>query len=307
SETLPFNSVPQTDPLTGESDDALGKLRKRGHIPKIMHVVTSTEYWSRGASLLHTDVAGRQDVKSDTNVRTYLVSSAHHLGGGPTTKGICRYPRNPLKDRGCVLRALLTALEQWVEDGREPPGSRHPRLADGTLVDVDTLRKQFPVCTAIPFVPGSFYRPCRLDFGPERKSNGIADILPPKRGKEYRTLVPAVDADGLDIAGIRLPDVTVPVATYTGWNLRAAKHGSPDMIVGLFGSYVEFPRTKQQRLASADPRPSIQERYATKEVYLARVRKAAEDLVAQRLLLAEDVDPIVTEAAKRDFWSPVAD
>ncbi len=302
SETFPFNSVPQTDPVTGESGDALGKLRKRGQIPKIMHVVTGTEYWSRGASLLHTDVEGKRDVESDPNVRVYLVSSAHHLGGGPTTKDKCRYPRNPLKDRGCVLRALLTALEQWVEDGKAPPASRHPRLDDGTLVEVDTFRKQFPVCTTIPYVPGSFYRPSRLDFGADSKSKGIATIIPPKRGNEYRTLVPAVDADGLDLAGIRLPDVTVPIATYTGWNLRGLKHGSPDMIMGLYGSYVEFPRTKEQRLASADPRPSIQERYATKEDYLARVRKAAEEMVAQRLLLAEDVEPIVAEAAKRDFW-----
>ena len=126
--------------------------------------------------------------------------------------------------------------------------------------------------------------------------------MPPKRGETYHTLVPAVDADGLDIAGIRLPDITVPVATYTGWNLRAPQHGSPDMIMGLFGSYVEFPRTKEERLASGDPRLSIQERYPTKEAYLNRVRAAAEALVAQRLLLVEDVERIVADAAKRDFW-----
>ena len=227
SEAMPLNTLPQIDPVTGESGDALGKLRQRGQIPKIMHVVTSTEYWSRGASLLHTDVAGKQDVEVDPNVRIYLASSAEHLGGGPTTKGTCRYPRNPLKDRGYTLRALLAALEQWAEDGKEPPKSRHPRLDDGTLVDVDAVRKQFPICPAMPFVPDSFYRPCRLDFGPRWTSEGIADIMPPKRGKRYHTLVPAVNADGLDIAGIRLPDITVPVATYTGWNLRAPQARQP--------------------------------------------------------------------------------
>lgn len=303
SEAFPFLSVPQTDPVTGESGDALGMLRERGHIPKIMHVVTSTEYFSRGASLLHTDVEGKADVESDPNVRVYLVAGAHHLGGGPTEKGICRYPRNPLNDRPYVLRALLVALEEWVEEGREPPKSRHPRLDDGTLIDLQTFTGQFPVCSAIPQIPVSYYRPCRLDFGPRWESDGIADNVPPTRGVAYNTLIPAVDADGNEVAGIRLPDVAVPIATYTGWNLRGGEYGSPDMIAGLFGSYVEFPRTQEDRVASGDPRLSIQERYATKEAYLKRIRQAAQALVADRLLLAEDVEQIVAEVAKRNYWS----
>ncbi len=303
SDAFPFHWAPQTDPRTGESADALRLLRERGHIPKVMNVVTSTEYWNRAASLMHTDVEGTRDVVPDPNVRIYFVAGAHHLGAGPTEKGICRYPRNPLNDRPYVLRALLVALEEWVEEGKEPPRSRHPRIDDGTLLGIDAFRTQFPRCVTIPEIPASYYRPCRLDFGPRWRSEGIADILPPKRGAEYNTLVPAVDDDGNEVAGIRLPDVAVPVGTYTGWNLRAPEYGSPDMLAGLFGSYVEFARTKKDRAATNDPRPSIRERYPTKEAYLAQIRRAAEELAAQRLLLPRDVDRIVAESATRDFWS----
>ena len=198
---------------------------RRPRMPKIFLTQTSTEYWTRAASLTHTDVDGRQDVALDPDVRLYCIAGAQHLGGGPADRGICQNPRNTLDDRGPVLRALLVALDRWASTGRQPPESRYPRLAGGTLVDLPAFGKLFPPIPGVN-LPGDFYRPFRLDFGPRWESEGIADCVPPRAGPVYRTLVPAVDADGNEVAGIRLPDVAVPLGTYTGWNLRGAACGA---------------------------------------------------------------------------------
>jgi hypothetical protein len=299
SESFPFTTVPQTDPLTGRSGEILARARWR--LPKIFFTQTSTEYWTRGASLLHTDVEGKKDVELDPNVRLYCVAGAQHLGGGPTDRGICQHPRNPLDDRPLVLRALLAALDQWVSAGKRPPESRYPRIADGTLVDLATFRKMFPRIPGVS-LPTGYYMPFRLDFGPRWLTEGIADCVPPRVGPAYRTLVPAVDADGNEVAGIRLPDVAVPLATYTGWNLRAAGHGAEGMLAPYHGSYLVFARTRDQRLKSGDPRPSVLERYPTREVYLARMMQAALQLRHDGFLLDEDVVAILNTAAERQFW-----
>jgi hypothetical protein len=300
SESFPFATVPQTDPLAGRSGDLLARLRARGAVPKIFFTQTSTEYWTRGASLLHTDVEGQHDVELDPNVRLYSVSGAQHLGGGPTDRGFCQNPRNPLHDRGPVLRALLVALDRWVSTGTRPPDSRYPRIAERTLVDLETFRKMFPRIPSV-CLPSAYYMPFRLDFGPRWLTEGIADRVPPHVGPPYHTLVPAVDADGNEVAGIRLPDIAVPLATYTGWNLRAAQHGAEGMLAPYHGSYLAFARTRDERLKSGDPRPSVLEHYPTREIYLARITQAALELHAQGLLLEEDAIAILRTTANRQF------
>lgn len=300
SESFPFTTVPQTDPVTGLSGDLLAKARSRGHIPKLFFTQTSTEYWTRGASLLHTDVEGKSDVELDPNVRLYVVAGAQHLGGGPTDRGICQNLRNPLNDRPPVLRALLIAMDEWAGAGIEPPESRYPRIADGTLIDLETFRKNFPRIPRVK-LPTGYYMPFRLDFGPRWRTEGIADVVPPVIGPQYRTLVPAVDADGNELAGIRLPDVAVPVATYTGWNLRDDKYGAEGMLAPYHGSYLAFARTRDQRTKSNDPRAAILERYPTREVYLARVAESVLELLNQRLLLPEDAAAILRAAAKQNW------
>jgi hypothetical protein len=300
SESFPFTTVPQTDPVSGRCGDLLKKAREAGHVPKLFITQTSTEYWTRGASLLHTDVEGKKDVPVDPNVRLYVIAGAQHLGGGPTDPGICRYPRNPLNDRPPVLRALLVALDEWVSTGREPPASRYPRISDGTLVDLETFRKMFPRIPGVD-LPTDYYRPFRLDFGPRWLTGGIADYVPPRTGPTYQTLVPAVDADGNEVAGIRLPDVAVPLATYTGWNLRAAKYGAEGMLAPYNGSYLAFPQTRAERLERGDPRLSVAERYPDREIYLGRMTKAALRLCEERFLLAPDAVAILKEAAERDW------
>ena len=304
SEFFPFTPMPQKDPVTGRKGDTLARARARGHVPKIIFTQTSTEYWTRAASLLHTDVEGKRDLELDPNVRIYSVAGAQHLGAGPPDKGICQNPRNVLDDRPPILRAMLVALDRWVSSEQQPPPSRYPRIADRTLVDLETFRKS---SLKIPDVrlPEGFYRPLRFDLGPRWHTEGIADHVPPKVGPPYRTLIPAVDADGNELAGIRLPDVAVPLGTYTGWNLRAAQYGAEGMLAGLHGSYLPFAGTLEERRRQGDPRPSVLERYPTRDVYLARMTEAALGLQQDGFLLEADVVEILRTASGRQLWNHV--
>ena len=300
TDVFPFTSVPQTDPQTGEQGDMLRRARQRGPVPKIFFTQTSAEYWSRSASLLHTDVAGTVDLPLDPDVRIYFISGAQHVVSGSTSPGIYQYPRNILDHRP-VLRALLVALDRWVSHGEPPPPSAYPKIADGSLVDLPTYRLMFP---AIPDVdtPQVMNQPLRLDAGPRYWSEGIADHVPPIVGAPYGALVPAVDRDGNAIAGIRLPEIEVPLATYTGWNLRAAAHGGEGMLSRFIGAYFQFPVTAQKRADAGDPRLSILERYPRAQDYLEQVAQAAQDLRARRLLLDEDVQAIQQRAAAAKHW-----
>ncbi len=299
SEFFPFTPGKQTDPVTGQTGDSLARLRANGEIPKIMFVQTSTEYWSRGASLLHTDVEGEKDLTLDPNVRIYLIAGAQHLGAG-SEYGICQNPRNPLKHRGPVLRALLAALDGWVTDGEEPPASRYPRIDDGTLVGLSKFQEQFPRIPGAS-LPQDYYRPLRLERGPRWERERIATIVPPKVGPAYQTLVPAVDGDGNELAGIRLPDVAVPLATYMGWNLRAEQYGAGGVLSDLDGSYLEFPRTAADREKAGDPRLSVEERYPSQEDYLKKYTKAIRRLQKDRLLLKQDAAEMLDQATQRQI------
>lgn len=299
---FPFAPTRQTDPVAGRSGNSLDRLRQSGAEPKVIFVQTSTEYWSRAASLLHTDVAGEKDLTLPPNVRLYSIAGAQHLGGGPTDKGICQYPCSPLKHRGPVLRALLVAMDRWITGGVDPPESRYPRIDDGTLVTLEKFRKQFPAIPGVD-VPPAHHQPLRLDPGPRWHSEGIADFVPPKSGEPYRTLVPAVDADGNEVAGIRLPEVAVPLATYLGWNLREEAFGAGGTLAGLHGGYLKFPAESN----SQDPRASISQRYPSREVYLAKYAAVVLELWKEGYLLEQDALRMLDEAAQRDFWTEDAE
>lgn len=300
SEFFPFAPLPQTDPVPGESGDTLARAHHSGHMPRIIFTQTSTEYWSRAASLLHTDVAGTQDLTLPENVRVYSIAGAEHLGASDGTRGICQQPRNTLDDRGPVQRALLVALSAWMQSGKTPPPSRHPTLADGTLVDHTTWRAGFPNIPGCN-LPAQHYEPARLDFGPRFLSAGIADIIPPKIGPTFRTLLPAVNADGNETSGIVLPEVAVPLGTYTGWNLRAAKYGAETMLSPLDGMFLPFAKTQAERDKSGDPRPSLEERYPSRDAYLSRLTAAALKLHREGFLLDEDVVRTLERGEKVDI------
>lgn len=292
---FPFAYPTTTDAVTGRTDGLLARCTATDTCPKILDVNSDNEYWAKSGSNLHTDAAGR-DLPDVPGVRLYLMASLPHGDGVPPHgRGICRVERNPLVANQ-VLRALLVDLDAWVTDGAAPPPSRVPRAAEGTLV------RSAQADTGFPAIPGIAYNGREhtgdiLDFGPEA-GRGILTVLPPvRRGSPYPSLVPKTDADGNTLAGIRLPDVAVPTATYTGWNLRADADGDGCDAAGMV---VPFARTEAERLARGDPRPSLAARYPTHADYVAKVAAASEALVADRLLLLDDAIRDVAAARASD-------
>lgn len=301
---FPFTDADDTDPDTGVTDGLLARARRTNTVPKFFHLMTDSEYFNRAGSLTHTDVTATRDVEPPPTSRIYFIASAPHIVGAfpPAPFGdpdfVGRADMNPLVYTP-VVRALFRALDAWVAEGKEPPPSRHPRLSDGTLTTVEA--------SAWPTIPG-FPRPTspmttyRLDFGPEW-SKGIVSVEPPRLGKPFPSLVPAVDEAGNSRAGIRLPEIEVPLATHTGWNYRHPSIGAPDRLASEIGSYLPLPRTQADRKRTGDSRRSIEERYASREDYLGRIALAAVSLVDLGYLLEEDVADIVRRAATHYDWS----
>ncbi|MBM3819065.1 MAG: hypothetical protein FJW14_08645 [Acidimicrobiia bacterium] len=286
---FPFADRAQRDPVTGATDGLLDNPRARRHQPKLVLTNSAVEYWidaGRVAALTHTTPDGARDLTPGDNVRSYLASSAQHTPGAfpPAAGGPGQQRGNPVEDT-YVLRALMVAMDGWAREGVAPPPSRHPRLADGTLVRADAVA--FP---AIPGVasPRTVRTAMRAANALVRNGAGAGAPLP--------LLVPQVDADGNDRAGIRVPEVAVPLATYTGWNFRNEAAGNTGRLLGNTGSYIPFARTKAEREQRGDPRPAIAERYRSREQYLALVRTAAEGLVRDRYMLQQDIDRVVQRA-----------
>jgi hypothetical protein len=303
SDLFPFTDTLQTDPETGRTDSLLERLAAKQQLPKIFLTNSSTEYWRGDASLIHTDVQGMRDVPPSTSVRIYHFTGTQHASGIlPLTDLNPRDGSRGQQRFNCVdytplLRAALVRLDRWVTAQEAPPPSQYPCLADGTAVPPEHTAAIF---TAIPGVQFPAYLPrvVRLDFGPEAEA-GLATTLPPKMGQAYPHFVPAVDADGNEQSGIRLPDISVPLATYTGWNGRHPEMGAPDQLIGLMGATLPFAPARSEREASGDPRLSIEERYASKVDYLERVTKAAQELVAAGYLLEEDLQTVRDQASDR--------
>jgi hypothetical protein len=267
---FPFSAAVTTDPLTGATG---GLMRGDASDPKLIETNTSTEYWQKGASLLHTDPAGQHDIALPPNARGYLIVGTQHGGkaGMPRDNGPCVNPRN-WHDPMPAIRALLVALDEWVVSGREPPESCLPKIADGSLVPADKL--------ALPAVPGLTAPAAANTVAP------LADWTDPHApGTAWRPLVPQVDADGNEIAGLRLPDIAVPRGTFTGWNLYRAPYPAGEL-ADRDGTFLAFAATG----TPDDPRKSLAERYPTETEYQARRTQSAEALRARRLLLAEDAD-----------------
>jgi hypothetical protein len=260
------------------------------------------EYWQFRASLLGTDPNGAADVADPANVRRYLLSSTQHgwfMGDAPH-HGIANRQCQQLTNAthtGVILRALIVALEQWVNDGKPPPDSRVPRISDATLVAPERLA--FPSIPGVTFA-GLYNGAGERDFGPRVKANsGVVDKPFPSVLSTHRILVPQADRLGNDIAGVRYPLVDAPVATLTGWNTRTPEFGGDDLC-DLFGSTVPLRRTKQDAHAAGDPRPALDELYRSHDDYVQKVERAARALEKQRLMLPEDVELTVRGARDSD-------
>ncbi|MDA1309191.1 MAG: alpha/beta hydrolase domain-containing protein [Proteobacteria bacterium] len=299
SDSFPFAYAESTDHLTGVTD-AICKRPKTD--PLIFHSQTGTEYWQRRGSLAHTDSRGA-DLPPPDNVRFYFWSSAQHVGDpnqGPPKRGICQNLNNVVQT-SMLFRAMLDNLDRWCSDGAPPPDSRYPKRADNTLVTMQEWRRQFPS------IPGQATprEPNRLplyDYGPQA-ADGVLTVLPPtlRDAEGYTVLVPAVDADGNDLAGVRVPMVQAPLATYTGWNLRARPFGEGAMHE-FTGSMVPLGETDAVCRATGDPRASIEARYGDASGYATAIEKAARDLIKAGLMLEEDLERTLEMA--RNWGAP---
>src|SRR6185312_11455939 len=275
---FPFADAAQKDPVSGVTDGLLDNPRAPGsklNQPKIFYTNTAVEYWGggRSAALIHTTADGSKDIQLPANVRTYFFAGSQHGPSAfPPPSGQGQQKANPT-DYWWSMRALVVAMQRWVTDGTEPPPSQYPKLSDGTLVKVQAL--SFPNIAGVQ--------------SPKTLSAGLrapADVMAGAGSSApLPFLVPQVGARGNERAGIRLPEVAVPLATYTGWNFRNAKIGGTQQIVPLLGSYIPFTQK------------TISELYPSKDDYMDKIRKAADALVKSGYLLAEDAQPVITRAA----------
>jgi len=300
---FPFAYPNLTDPYTGKTGGRGVRCAESDTCPKALEVSSANEYWVKAGSLLHTDPTGKDLHPDPDNVRFFMLSSIEHTvtGAPPFSAGTCAQFRNPT-DPNPALRALFVALDEWVVDGVTPPKSEVP--AKGTAVYSVPLANGLGVvpqdALGWPSIPGVTYTGVitvrhLFDFGP-LFDDGIMTINPPAfSGPVYPSFVSKVDKDGNDVAGIRLPPIEVPIATATGWALRAPAFGGPDGCES-FGQWIPFKKTRAERLAAGDPRLSLEERYKNHDSYVKEVTKAAEALEKRRLLLPADVQRYIDDA-----------
>jgi len=310
AQLFPFTPGESVDPVTEERGALMQRIADRESPLKVFFSNTAAEYWRSDASLVHTDPDATFDIDPPENARIYALAGCQHgHGDWPPTD---RRSADNLRGQNLVnsidyaplMRAQLENLHQWAANNVAPPDSQYPRLDDETGLTAEQVAAKFD---AIPNSnrPMHIPIPKRIDFG-RNDDETLTRTLPPVPGKSYGAIVSDVDSDGNEIAGLMLPDILVPLATSTPWNLRHPTMGAPDQVIGLTGgltgSTLPFPLTREDRVDSADPRMSIQERYASKEAYLEKVRSAAEVLVEQREILEFDVERCVDRAGERWDW-----
>ncbi len=305
---FPFTDGLEVDPETGVEDGLLRRAAESGTVPKFFHILTNSEYFNRAGSLTTTDPAGARDAAIPGTSRVYFIAGAPHIvgsfppAGNPDPAFVGRAPMNPLQ-YDVVVRALFRAMVLWVTEGVPPPESAYPKIAEGTLAPPE--RSAWP---AIPEfdIPRDPQTPHRLDFGPDWE-RGVVAYEPPRVGKPFTVLVPVVDEDGNDRGGIRLPEIEVPLATHTGWSYRHPAIGAPDRLASEIGSYLPFPRTREDRERASDPRRSIEERYPSEMAYLGAITDSALRLVRKRYLLVEDLPEAVSRARLHYHWATRAE
>jgi hypothetical protein len=307
TDLFPYTDLPETDPETGETAGLLDAANKSHTAPKIFFTNTSYEYWGRAASLIHTSADGLKDATPGENTRVYFLAGLQHFSaafppqkvtsGSPDSSAQQRHNPNPMQ---WFWRALITDMDQWVKDGTPPPPNTYPKIADGTLAPLG--KSKFPRIPGVN-LPHEVNLAYHLDFGAQWKS-GIVSMEPPKVGKPFGVLVPQTDADGNDLGGVRLPELQVPLATYTGWNLRDPGIGASDLRLSFLGSFLPFARSAAEREKSGDPRASVAERYESREQYMGKFAEAAMKLIHDRFMLREDLQAAL-ERGQRE-WDEIA-
>ena len=283
---FPFSDVMQTDPVTGVEDSLLARLTP-ATTPKVFYTNTSTEYWRLPTALIHSTLGGEHHLPPADTSRIYFFAGTQHVPAQlPETRLDGLRIGNPNNYRW-FLRALLLALNDWITDGVLPPASSYPTREAGTLAELEDV--QFP---SIPSVrlPSEVSRAYRLDYGPRFVSDGIITNEPPLVHSVFPFLVAQVDEGGNEIAGLRSPELSVPLATYTGW--------SPFNPISSPGSYIPFARTQAEREEAGDTRSSIEELYSGREHYLGLIAEAGLELVDAGYILGRDLSAIIEDAGR---------
>ncbi len=301
AECYPFTFAAVPDPFTERNE---GLWQRPGTDPLVIHLHTEGDYWVRHVSPTHTNPTDASDVEIPANARMYHLTGAPHMVralddpdwiGQLTPNAISAIP---------FRRAIMVLLDRWATDGTPPPPSLLPSTADGTLVKAEEVLARYP---AIPGVnlPKGPSRLMRYNYGPKFETHGIMSIFPPEPvpGEEYPLRVPQIDTDGNTIAGLRYPDFEVPMGTCNGWSLRKAGYAEGEQWMNT-GSFVPFARTKAEREAKGDPRPSIEERYPSHEAYIAAVTRVCEERLSEDLMLQEDADRFIASANARNPLDP---
>jgi hypothetical protein len=267
-------------------EEGLLEKSRAAHVePKLFLTNGSYEYWSRAASLIHTTPDGKADAPPPSNTRIYYFSGSQHGSGSLPPRPVPAQNLSNVNDYRYGLRALLIAMQNWLVTGAEPPPSRFPRIAESQLVGLADWR--FP---AIPNValPTHKREAYRLDFTKK----------PVEAKAGFPTLVPQVNPDGNDLGGIAMPEVAVPLASYTGWNLRSESIGAKTELFAMTGSWIPFAKDEAERRQTGDPRPSIAERYKGKSEYLEKIDSATAGLIRQGYLLPQDASALHDRASK---------
>ena len=277
---FPFTYATSKDPISGKTDGILMQCEKSHTCPRIVHIDSDTEFWQGRDSLLVTDTSGKP-IALPENVRAYMLSGQeHNPAPNWNTRGTCQQIQNALS-YAPYARALLVALDRWVTDGASPPPTTFPNLKSRTLLPLAKVQASYPAIPGAPFSP--LYNQLQII--------DMKSIPPEASGPAYPVFFPPVDADGNPQGGVILPEIAVPVATYSGRNVRADGFSAGELC-GLSGSYIPFAATKQERLANGDPRPSLEERYKNAQDYTEKRKHAVEALVQQGFVLPEDADAL---------------
>ncbi len=291
NDLFPFTYGESTDPFTGVTDSVLGKSRASGTVPKVMHIQTSNEYWVRAGSLPHTNPQGTSDAVIPDEVRFYTIGGSQHGSGSgrPREASSGQLPPNP-NMWSPIADSLLVAMYDWVANGIEPPASRYPKIADGTLVEShQNGRINQAVWKPIEGInhPEAIYQPAYVDYGDNWRTGRIVEQHPEQADTFYKPLVPAVNSDNNDFAtSTILPPLTqVPLATFVPWNLRAVDSGAPRSLARLSGGYIPLPLDAARAQLSNDFRSPIANRYDSFADYLEQYEAATDRLIDEGYLL----------------------
>ena len=297
AECYPFTYVAVPDPFTERNE---GIAQRPDTDPLVIHLHTEGDYWVRHVSPTHTNLLDAGDVEIPENARMYHLTGAPHMVralddpdwiGQLTPNAISAIP---------YRRAILVLLDRWATDGTPPPPSLLPKTSDGTLVKAEEVLAKYPKIPGVNLPKGPS-RLMRYNYGPNFETHGIMSVFPPEPvpGEEYPLRVPQIDPDGNSIAGLFYPDVAVPLGTCNGWSLRKAGYAEGEQWMNT-GSFVPFARTKAEREEKGDPRPSLEERYASHEAYIAAVTRVCKDRVEEGFMLQEDAGRCIAAAEQNN-------